>query len=352
MQAFINKCIMRIKIITFSIFLSVILISCSTKEITPLVLSEELLVNNKVSVRNGCFNTALIYDSLLILIAECDSNYFHIYNKNTLNFIWKFGKKGRGPVDFNFPFPYTNTNLNEEKYIFYDLNIPKESFINFNKVVTGHSLSDCISTKVIDVNLFSCNELNFIENNRVIGQDLDKSEGLFFIYDTKLKKKEWINYIPKFKIKSKYRNSVYTGSLCSDGETIVFSPRHFDLVLFFNSQGNLFKEYNFSKIKKPILSKQFSGVDYNSLLYTHSIYGTKEYCYILRINKSITDLSDNRNYPTQILKFDWNGNLINANIIKSLPSSFCVDESSSTLYCIFIEDQTSEFVQIAKLSLK
>jgi len=88
--------------------LPLLFFSCSTNEITPLNIEKRLIATDTTMIIDGCYNIAFIYDRMLVLIANCDEHFFHIYDKETLNFIKKFGIKGRGPYEFNFPYKYDN----------------------------------------------------------------------------------------------------------------------------------------------------------------------------------------------------------------------------------------------------
>ncbi|MDD2381007.1 MAG: hypothetical protein WCY58_11310 [Mariniphaga sp.] len=339
--------------IIYYISLFIILISCTKKEVTRLPINNKLTYNNFISIKNYCYSSSFIYDSLLIFIAECDSNLFHVYNKNSLKLITKFGTIGRGPYDFNFPFPFnsnTSSSIKKQDYYFFDLNLPRIISINFEKASNGYSLDECISSKTIDKQLFSSNELNIVNDN-VIGQRLNSSDGLFFIYSHQSKGEKWIDYIPKLRFNKKYIGDVYSGTLCSNEKNIIYGSRYFDEILFFDSDGKLIKEYYFSEISKPILSKQYSGVAHEAKLYIVDIYGTSDYCYVLRSGISMIKLKDSLNYPTLVLKFNWNSTLISVMEIETLPQCMCVDEEAKIMYCIVEDSDCSELVKLVKISL-
>ncbi len=336
-----------------SVFL---VISCKQNEITKLENSKTLKYENSICISDFCFNTSFITDSFVIFIAECDSNYFHIYNKNNLRFFKKFGTKGKAPYEFNFPFPFqTNTTSKKSNMLFdfYDLNLAQIKEIDFDRICNGDNISKCITSKLMDNNLLISNELCYLEDNKIAGQDLGYSEGLFFIYDDSLRNKSWVNYNPTFKLQKRYRQLVYSGSLCSNSETIIYASRNFDEVLFYKTDGSLIREYYFSEIEKPILSKNFSGVDYDSPLYFLSLYGTKSWCYVLRIGKSISKLKEeNMQSVANIIKFSWDGEIDNVYTLDAVPNSFCVDESSNILYCIMPCNESSGTVLLTKYQLK
>jgi len=338
---------------TISILISFVIISCSTNEITPLDVSKELHTNKYVTIPDGCYTESFIFDSFLVLIASCDSNYFQVYNKNTLEFVRKFGIKGKSPHEFLLPLPYktnTTSNLTDSILCFYDLNLARNQYIDFQKITKGLMPYECVSMRPIDKQLLFSNDLSFLEGNKIAGRSIDVSEGLFFIYNTKSKKKKWIDYLPHLSINERYRLLAYYGYLCSNTKSIVYASRYFDEILFYDLNGQIFKEHYFSKIKKPILSKEFSGVSDESMLYTMKIYGTHDFCYILRIARNGENFRKIRNEPSKILAFDWDGNLVNVYQYESFPSSFCVDETTRTIYCV-TKGEDPNTIRIEKIPL-
>ncbi len=180
--------------------------------------SKDLEVVDTTSIWDGCYKSAFIYDSYLVLIAACDEYFFHVYDKHSLEFRGKFGLKGRGPYDFYMPFPFrtnTTTNINDSIHEFYDLNLRKIKGINFNKTGNNEELSESITTKDQDVNLFECDMLNKLTESKIAGHDINigTTDGMFFIYDRETKKKEWIDYMPNFKMEPEYRWQAYYGEI-------------------------------------------------------------------------------------------------------------------------------------------
>jgi hypothetical protein len=91
----------------------------------------------------------------------------------------------------------------------------------------------------------------------------------------------------------------------------------------------------FSDFKKPVLSKEYSGVSNDEPIYSLQSYYTKDHIYILRAIQSLNSLS-NQESPNnaQVLCLDWDGNIeaVYKIDIGIMPNTFCVDEHNRKMY--------------------
>jgi len=337
------------------------LISCKKKY--PITNYQGLIyptVIQKETITEGCFFDMLcIQDSILLLKAECDSFFFHLYKMENLKYVGRFGEKGKSPWDFQFPFPY---NSNTTKYpqndtiLFYDMNLMCKKSININNIINKkEAISENITQDYLDEKLFFSKELNQIGTNITIGSNINKLDGIFFIYNKFSKEIKWIDFYPKYSIDKEYRNSVYSSVVCAN-ETknkIAFAYRHFDCILFYSLTGDLIKEIYFSQPKLPDLSPNFHGVSNDSPIYFSKIYGTTEKCYFLRIGKGLNYILNNEGKTEiNIFELDWNGNLQNVYYFDKEFSSFCIDNSGEYLYALQANNNENEpFVNLLKIRL-
>jgi hypothetical protein len=143
----------------------------------------------------------------------------------------------------------------------------------------------------------------------------------------------------------------FYGELKSNSKEIFYATRYFDQVLFYDSSGKLLKEYYFSKLNKPILSRNFSGVDDESPIFFKNAYGTEDFCYFLRLGWKGTDLFERKYHPTNVLVFNWNGDLVKVHDLNSCPFLFCVDNDNTTLFGLFNNGTSEEFIKLIKFQL-
>jgi hypothetical protein len=226
-----------------------------------------------------------------------------------------------------------------------------------DSLLFGENYTNCIFSELQPKELFDTHELSLLNDNIVGRGFTDYSKDLFFIYNIMDDKIKWIPYHPKFRFEERYNTLVYDGSLCVNDNkgVIVYASRYFDEVLFYNSDGKLLNGTYFSKIKKPELSKMYSGADYKTMLYFFSVYGTPSNCYVTRIAKPWDSLpkGNDLSIPTDILIFNWDGVLIDTYQYESLMSSFCIDEETGRSYCIINPEIPEDFsVYLTEISLK
>lgn len=348
----LHKLIPNLLIVLLMIFES----SCSNEKFEKLDNPVPLKSKQSVIIPDGCYHDIfIIHDSLLVLISECDTNYFSVFDKKSLKLIAKFGNKGKGPYDFNFPFPFKTNSLEQDNMVsfdFYNLNMPIISKINFENVLRDKSSKNNIQTQLMNKELFGLDELCQLSDNSIAGIDHNNPYGLFTFYNEMKESKIWISYAPLYKdIESRYYNSMYYGTLCSNGEIIAYAYRYFDIVSFYDLDGKILKQSSYSRITKPALSKRFSGVeDSNIIYYTHS-FGTKNNLLLLRVMQPWNVLRDSNQHKSEILCFDWKGKLESVYSLFYVPECFCFDERENSIYCIEKNSPIDGTVNIKKYVL-
>lgn len=330
--------LIRINKISLLTILPIFYISCyqaNKEEITSITETNTLKKDTVYYVQDRSFTDMMILDSLLILIANKDSNYFHVYNKITLKPLINFAKKGSAEFEFNHtPFFIKQHSINKDYFEVYDLFSLKR--INIKNIIDGNNIAYEIKSKSMDEELTFSREIIPIDSNFFAGSSLSRSEGLFYIYNKKSRNKKWVTYNPKLKLNSKHYDSVYYGliEISPNGETIVYCPRFFDRVLFFNKNGKLSKTLNFSTIKAPKTEKKYLGVSNEEIIYSYQTYRTDEYIYVLRPLQSLDNLIANISpIKLQILCLTWEGDIhqVFELDLKTMPTLFCIDEQNKKI---------------------
>jgi hypothetical protein len=309
-----------------------------------------------VKIIEGCYTDVFIADSLLILIANCDSNFFHVYDKNTLRLLNKFGYKGNAPHEFIRLMNYNTTTLDDRNLLiqFFDIHSGHNKTVDFERIMKGESVAGCVKEEPVDENLLFCHSVNFLGNNKVAMISVDESEGLFMIYDQKTKNKSWVDYHPKMKMEEKLRLSAYYGIVNAnpDKEKIVYASRFIDEILFFNMEGKLQNAWYLSDIKKPDKAAKFMGISNDANVYALRTYSTPQHIYVSRVCQSMKQLVKEPKNPVQIIAFDWDGNLTDVYEPSIFPYLFCVDEATKKLYIIRKNDAENDPTsEIFKFSL-
>lgn len=335
------------------------LLSCSKKyEVTDFPSFTTIELEKESLIDEGCyFDMMCIADSVVLLKAECDTFFFHLYNSKDLRFIDKLGEKGQGPGDFQFPFPYNNVTTKytqSDTIVFFDMNLVCNKYINVKNILEDTN-GDNIRQEYLDEMLFYGKDLNFVKNNIIIGNDINESKGLFFLYNKDCRDLKWIDFYPKISADKRYLTSIYSGVICANENknTIAFGYRHFDGVSFYSMSGELKKAIFFTEPILPKLSLDFSGVSNKYPVYFSKIYGTPDRCYLMRIGRSLDDILNGSGLKSTIIEFDWEGTILNAFQFDNILSSFCVDENGEYLYGVYSSDSVEDpYVHLLKFEIR
>ena len=316
-------------------------------EITPLNLISLPEESEVFKIEeDGFFNDVFILDSFLIMTTVKNDHKIHVYNKNNLQLITKFGTDGMAPFELPQVLPVNNASFTQkaDNILFYDIKVWQFKTINLNKFLLEGNVATCIFSSPMDKNLFYSFYLNILNENRFVAMsDPNAKKGMFYIYDTLKKEQIFIKHVPPKKVEDRYKYLLYYGHINANPykNAIIFSSSHFDQVLFYNLEGKLQRQHIFSTLKMPELSKQFSGPVNESIRYTVRTYATSEYCFVFRLCQStFKDWTSIITKPTQLLVFNWDGNLVQSFNLPMNRYDICYDEEFGYLY--LIEDSDDE----------
>ncbi len=344
----------RAGVLLLGLFLTACYYGKQTEEITNYQITKTLSIDESRLIKNSCFGSSFIVDDFVVFIADCDSLYFHVFDKHTLDFKFKFGNQGRGPAEFDYPHPFlTNTTRlqKDDYYYFYEPNLFQVKKINFNRIMEGYIDEGAISSYYMDREMYAAMDWNQLDDNRIAAVHYDYPEGLFFIYNTENKKTNWAKYIHSFAMEDRFKTEVFYGRLVSNGETIFFASRNFDEILVFDNRGKLQKRHHFSPIDMPILSRQFTGVAYESIVYFTAVYGNIDACYFKRIAVPRT-ASGYRPTQTQLFEMTWDGELLNVYEMDFNPAAISICENTGYLYAVVRAEIENDSITLIKASLK
>lgn len=345
------------KIILF-LFVTIILSnSCKEEPINQLKITKSLSLSNEKKVINNGYGYSLTKDSLLIMIAYGDPNekYIHVYD-TSLNFKFSIGNKGKLFSEFNMP-QFFNTNLivpQDSVIRIFDINLLQEKYFVLKNLIQNPNAEEEIKGQYLTTKLYFTDNLNILNDSTIIGKSIDINHGVFFIYSKYTQSKKWIKFNHKFRYPDKkYEDYSYLNSICvhPQKKKIVLAYRYFDLIQLYDAEGKLLKEICFTKIQKPLLSTISSCMAPEAPLYNLSIYGTNEYCYILRANKTAVELQNEpKELSGQLIVIDWEGNIKNIYHCPNLLYSICVDAANTYLYAT-VDNEDLEYSYIRKYIL-
>lgn len=331
-----------------------LLISCKKHDyriiglpaVTPLTIVKEEVISE------DCINGILVLDTILLTLNECGINVFSVYDSENLERILNFGETGDKPSEFSSPHFYNDLNSCNFPLKICDMNRLQEKEIDLDAILQGENVYKSIK----DINLpveviWARNMARF--GNAIAGSDLDamKESGPVFIYDTDTKKKTYIKYSPSYSFKRRqtlpiaYYNHIFVNA---EKQTIGVAFRHLDMVNFYDLNGKLKRSAAFSKIRRPLESRDMAGIDYSYPVFHSGAFGCEDYFFAIRLNSSIEDWQRGKRINVEILKFDWEGNLLAVYSAPEPVLNVTCNRTGDSFYAT-IETDDPEYAKILKM---
>jgi len=318
--------------------------SCNNKdvEITQLNPIKFPEASEEFRIEEYCYYKLFIIDSFLITTSLCDLDgeikKIHVYNKKNLQLITKFGTEGLASYSFPGNIVPLSTIQNSNNLRFYDPKIWQFKTVNLDKYLMDGKIAECVTSSPMDQDLIGKYYINELDEQLFMGRDhTPLLEGMFFIYDAKKKKMNWIEPVPNLKGISLYHKvDLHYGELIANRskKTILFATRYFDQVLFYDFKGKLLKQHIFSPLKKPVLNDNERLPVRGSFFYAFEAFATSEYCFIRRWGGRTGTIGiDDPPLKHQLVVFNWDGLLINV-FDEYTGSQFCYDEEFGNIYTL------------------
>jgi len=239
-----------------------------------------------------------IVDSLLVILTYGDPFKFHVYNKNTLKFIGKFGSEGRGPSEYLLPSIMSQEIRIKDSslLLIYDNTLRRLNYVNileaidktnyYPKSISFHdrkiSQVDILGSAVVSADSF------------IVGTSNTSNSGRFFCYDIYKNNMKWEPYYPATKIAPRegFQDDLYTTHLTlrPNSVDIAAASLFFKRIDVLDKKGNLKRTIVFeNKNKEPDFSNANSWPPKGSHEYFTSISSTQSFIYALDIDLNVDD---------------------------------------------------------------
>lgn len=281
-----------------------------------------------------------VIDSLLIIQNYGDSFWFHVYNKNTLSLIGKFGLEGRGPSEYLMPYMMNQKmKINDSSYlIIYDNSTKHIDFVNILKAVNNLNYYPK-SIRLRDRKPFMISSISsaiLIDDSLFIGTSADNSiRGRFFRYDFSNDILNWEPYypIPDISPKGMFLDDLYKNcsALKPDGSCIAVASLFYKRIDILDKTGKLKRAVVFEQEKDPDFSNADSWPPKGAHEFFTSVSVSQDYIYALNIDLKV----DSREIidTVSLIKISWDENGP-SETIKLTPKvgRIVVDETNKKIY--------------------
>lgn len=353
------------KNILFLVFMVLIINGCQNTHNTS---NDDNLMNNlnEVLISNSefkdlrsphlikCFGEKLpvsveFYDSLLYVVMAKSDTCIYIYNLKDYKLEGTLGKLGHGPNDILSPNLMMNSNALKKQLggvVYYDLNTKLVYLAKEKNQLTP-------ITKIND-NMSPAKDIS-MGNRYWIGQKIvHNSESLCQIYDSETNVIQAIETYPKIEdIDNRVdRNYLYSSKIVFNENKyrIVIGMYFWDLIQVYDLIGNKIKTFSLVQDydAESSMRRMFEEEDYVGF---NQIYATENYCYLRRV---LTNGKSRRAEKMQIVKMDWDGNIITVYRLDDLMvGGFTVDENNNTIIGIVQteNDEMDEYYNIVLYEL-
>lgn len=283
-----------------------------------------------------------IVDSLLIILTYGDIYKFHIYNKNTLKLIGKFGREGRGPSEYINPFIMSQKKkIRDSSYLLiHDNTLRRTNYVNileainktnyypksFNSQNKKLSHADIIHSAVMTADSF------------IVGTPNIPNSGKFFCYDIYKDEIIWEPYYPITNIvpNKMFQDELYSSYLAlrPNATDIAAASLFFKRIDILDKKGKLKRSIIFNQNKEPDFSNADSWPPKGSHEYFTSISVSQDFIYALDIDLEV----DNREIidTVSLIKTYWEDKGIPPKIFRMTPKilKMEVDEESHKIFGI------------------
>lgn len=289
------------------------------------------------------------YDSLLYVVMAKSDTCIYIYNLENNKLEGAMGKLGYGPNDILSPNLIMNSNALKRQLggvTYYDLNT--------KRVFLAKEKNKIIHIAKINDNMFPAKDIS-MGNRYWIGQKIiHNNESLCQIYDLMTDGMQAIEAYPKIKdIDNRVdRNYLYSSKITFNEKKnrIVLGMYFWDLIQIYNLSGNKIKTFSLVKNydAESSMRRMFEEDDYVGF---NQIYATEDYCYLRRV---LTNGKSRRAEKMQIVKMDWDGNIITIYRLDDLMvGGFTVDEKNNIIIGIVqtVNEEIEEFYNIVSYKL-
>lgn len=289
------------------------------------------------------------YDSLLYIVMAKSDTCIYIYNIKNNEQEGSIGNLGYGPNDVLSPNLIMNSYALKKKYngvVYYDLNT--------KRIYLAKDKNKLVPITSINENICPAKDISMGDRYWIGQKILPNNESPCQIYDSIADVMEAIDTYPKInEIDSKVdRNYLYSSKIVFNEKKnrIILGMYFWDLIQVYDLNGHKIKTFSLIQDYDPenSMKRMFKDEDYIGF---NQIYATEDYCYLRRV---LTNGKSRRGEKNQIIKMDWDGNIITIYSLDDLMvGGFTVNEKDGVIIGIVqtVNEEIEEFYNIVSYKL-
>ena len=330
------------------IVLSVILVSCGENKATDNIPSFQRklkLEHESINVKGlnlSSLNQMVHIDSFLI-ITDAKANEFMIFILDIHNnFLYRRGRKGRGPGELGIPFRL-NKSKSSRHFEIYDF-IQKKAFIfNVDSCITNNHyipISRNVPKDFFDV--------IFVNDSILIGSGVLEKGRLA------LKSQDTVKYFLPYpadgsNVQDRFKAMAYQGivKINHDKNILILSCFHAGLVDYIKVQKDLLIPFKNFKFHYASYVENQQGNGYGVMFKRENMDGFKDitlnkrFVYFLYSGRDPESYKQMYAYSNTIWKADWEGNFLEEYNLDVDVSCISIDEENKTMFAVQVEPEVN-----------
>lgn len=280
-------------------------------------------------------------DSLIIIQNLGDQYWFHIYDKNKLTLIGKFGQEGRGPSEYLAPkMMNQRMMIRDSSYlVIFDQTLRRVSIVNILRAIENINYHP----KTIRLNNKTNFQLSIISSGVLVNDSLfigssgnESIEGKYFCFDIYNNKMAWEPFypIPRIPPRKHFLDDLYKNysALRPNSTDIAAVLLFYKRIEILDKAGKVKRAIDFGQDKEPDFSNADSWPPKGSHEFFTSISVSQDYIYALDIDLDVDShiIID----TVSLIRATWedNGNLPDRFKLTPKIGKIAVDESNKKIY--------------------
>lgn len=343
------------------ILISLVGMSCSEKksDVYVEIAGYKTLANPETVIRfDDKFPVYLdLKDSVLFIVNRNSDKCMAAVDVRTGRIIKELGTKGNGPNDvFGPEFIVNNPVMDAVDSFLYFADVNKYRFLKVNAMDTAKMNFEILSEFPSEI--YPSGNINF-SDSIIVGRRISSAVNeMFFIYDREGRKMQPIGYYPAVKNLTNDLTYFYASNVAANKSEnkIIAGMYFFDMLHVFDFKGNRLKSFSFSEKAVPEVNVESGILDLQGGYTGFSLtYPLEKHIYLKRneVSTELVNGEQQETAQTSVLKFDWDGNLIDAYKFDRNVNWFCVNREETELYAISnLVENDLEYYDILRYGLK
>lgn len=282
-----------------------------------------------------CVSSINAFDSLLILVENCDETVFHVYNISDFSPVGSFASLGNGPNEFGMPDMQNQIWKEGESILGIALDLQKLKTYTID-ITRSVSEDRMVVNSEYDTPVEAGGLISSVQHASGVSviASAEGSPGVIF-HDEEIGKVSFVDDFPKIsKPYPKSKDGILYNSVVRikpDGSKMVRAMDLFHRVDVYSIDKSLDFSIQLDQEKEPDLSNPNVIIPEEIRRYYVGLFLTDNYIYALNWNMTFGEFNNDVDVKTQLEVFDWEGSPICLYKFDQKVATLAVDEKNKRI---------------------